>query len=58
DAAVTSMAEVLERQGRQAPEMTAVMDAVVAAFARTFPVDIPAAQHAGDRLAALAGGAR
>ena len=58
DAAVTSMAEMLERRGRQAPEMTAVMDAVVAAFARTFPVDIRAAQHAGDRLVALAGGAR
>ena len=52
DVAVTSMAEVLERRGRRSPEMEAVMDAVVAAFARTFPIDIPAAQRKGDRLVA------
>ena len=53
DAAVTSMVEVLERQGRQAPEMEAVMDAVVAAFARTFPVECSAAQRGSDLLGAV-----
>ena len=53
DAAVTSMAEVLGQRDRLTPEMDAVMDAVVAAFARTFPIDITAAQRGSDRLVAL-----
>ncbi len=57
DADVTSMAEVLRDAGRgdhpaalgvttkQTPKMAAVMDAVVAAFARAFPVECSAAEH-------------
>ena len=57
DAAVTSMAEMLQTGGRgdaptrlrtpaqQTPKMGAVMDAVVAAFARAFPVECSAAEH-------------
>ncbi|MCH7837576.1 MAG: lipoyl(octanoyl) transferase LipB [Chloroflexi bacterium] len=57
DADVTSMAEMLQTGGRgdaptrlrtpakQTPKMAAVMDAVVAAFARAFPVECSAAEH-------------